>query len=128
MFLSRKWLTGLGGYLVMDLSYACIPNSDGNLIRICREPFIDGYLETYEDGLNNTYGKGTLGVERINLVEDNNDYTPMFFKGVGSYDSKDESDVRFKQELIHQQLIGKIMDNNSKHFSDTPNHLSRLSI
>ena len=46
MLLSRKWDASLGGYLMMDLSYACIPNSNGNLIRICREPFIDGYLET----------------------------------------------------------------------------------
>ena len=41
MLLSRKWVAGLGGYLMIDLSYACIPNSDGNLIRIHREPFID---------------------------------------------------------------------------------------
>ena len=101
MLLSRKWVVGLDGYLMMDLSYTCIPNSNGNLIRSCREPFIDGYLETYEDGLNNTYGKDTLGVERINLVEDNNDYTPVFFKGVGSYDSEDGDDVRVRQEIIH---------------------------
>ena len=55
MLLSRKWVVGLGGYLMMDLSYACIPNSGGNLIRVCGEPFIDGYLETYEDELKNTY-------------------------------------------------------------------------
>ena len=47
MLLYRKWAASLGGYLMMDLSYACIDNSDGNLIRICREPFIDAYLETY---------------------------------------------------------------------------------
>ena len=84
MFLFRKWATGLGGCLMMDLSYACIPNSDGNLIRVCREPFIDGYLETYKDGLKTTYGKGTLGVERINMVKDDENYTFVFFMGVGS--------------------------------------------
>ena len=34
MLLSRKWAAGLGGYLMMDLSYLCVPNSDGALIRI----------------------------------------------------------------------------------------------
>ena len=53
---------------MMDLLYACIPNSNENMIRICREPFIDGYLETYEDGLKNTYGKDTLGGKRINMA------------------------------------------------------------
>ena len=81
---SRKWAAGLGGYLTMDLSYACIPNFDGNLIKICMEPFIDGYLVTYEDGLKNTYGKDTLGVERINVARKEDNYTPVFFMGVGS--------------------------------------------
>ena len=62
----------------MDLSYARIPNSDGNLIRICREPFIDGYLETYEDEIENTYGKDTLSVERINKARKEDDYMPIF--------------------------------------------------
>ena len=85
----------------MDLSYACIPNSDWKLIRVCREPFIDGYLKTYEDGLKNTYGKGTLGVERINTVKDDENYTPVLFMGVGSSDSEDEDDVMFRHDLIH---------------------------
>ena len=38
IFLSKKWVVGLGGYLLMDLSYACIPNSNGNLVRIYMEP------------------------------------------------------------------------------------------
>ena len=101
MLLSRKWVVGLGGYLMMDLSYTCKPNSNENLIIICMEPFIDGYLETYEDGMKNTYGKGTLGVERINMASKDDDYTPVFSMGVGSSDSQDESDVRFRQELIH---------------------------
>ena len=48
--------------------------------------------------------------------------------GVGSSDFEDKSDVRFRRELIHQQLIGEIMDDNSEHFSDAPTHLSWLSI
>ena len=28
MLVCRKWVVGLGGYLMMDLSYACIPNFD----------------------------------------------------------------------------------------------------
>ena len=94
---------------MMDLSYACIPNSNGNLVRICREPFIDGYLETYEDGLKNTYGEGSLSVERINLVNDDEDFPLVFFMGVGSSESEDEDDVRFRQELIHRELVGEIM-------------------
>ena len=78
---------GLGGYLMMDLSYACIPIYHENLIRVCREPFIDGYLETYEYGLKNTYGKGTLGVGKINMVRDDENYPHVFFTGVGSLDS-----------------------------------------
>ena len=78
--------------------------------------------------MKNTYGKGTLGVERINMVKDDENNTYVFFMRVSNSDSEDESDVRFRQELIHQQLIGEIMDDNSKHFSDAPNHLSRLSI
>ena len=109
---------------MMDLSYACIPNSDGNLIRVCREPFIYGYLETYKDGLKNTCGKGTLGVERIKLVRDDENYPPVFFMGVGSYDFEEESNIRFIHELTHQKMIGGIMCNDSEHFFDTPNHLS----
>ena len=45
MLLSRKWVVGLGGYLMMDLSYPCIPNSDGNLVRVCREPILTDILK-----------------------------------------------------------------------------------
>ena len=83
MLLFRKWAVGLGGYLMMGLSYTCIPNSNGNLIRIFREPFISGYLETYEDGLKNTYGKETLGIERINVAKKEDDYMHVFFMAVG---------------------------------------------
>ena len=56
-------------------------------MRVCREHFIDGYLETYEYGLKNSYGKGTLGVEKINMVRDDENYPHVFFKGIGSSDS-----------------------------------------
>ena len=88
------------------------------------EPFINGYLETYEDGLKNTYGKDTLEVERINMAREEDDYTPIFFMGVGSSDSEDEDDVRFRQELIRQQLIGKIMDSNADHSPEPHRDLS----
>ena len=48
----------------------------------------------------------------------------MFFIGVGSSDSEDEDDVRVRQEIIHQELIGEIYGNNSEYFSNTPNHMS----
>ena len=62
------------------------------------------------------------------MVRDDENNPPVFFMGVGSSDSEDESDVRFRQKLIHQQLIGEIMGDNFEHYSYTPNHLSRLSI
>ena len=40
---------------MMDLSYICVPNSDGALIRINREPCYDKHLETFEEGIKNTY-------------------------------------------------------------------------
>ena len=60
----------------------------------------------------------------MNLVNNDKDYPLVFFMGVGSYDSEDESNVRFREELIHQQLILEIMGNNSEHLSDVPYHLS----
>ena len=52
----------------MDLSYTTIPNSDGSLVRVYREPFYDGHLESYEDGIKNTYGEGELLPEGIFMV------------------------------------------------------------
>ena len=51
-------------------------------------------------------------------------YMHVLFIGVGIFDSKDEDNVRFRQELIHQHLIGEIMDSNTDHSSETPNNLS----
>ena len=70
MLLCRKWVAGLRGYLMMDISYACIPNSNGVLVRISWEPFIDGYLESFEDIMKNTYGEGNLSIERICVADD----------------------------------------------------------
>ena len=47
------------------------------------------------------------------MAREEDDYTPVFFMGVGNSDSEDEDDVRFRQELIRQQLIGEIMDSNA---------------
>ena len=52
----------------MDLLYATIPISDGSLVRVYREPFYDGHLESYEDGIRNIYGEGKLLPEGIFMV------------------------------------------------------------
>ena len=71
MILSRKWEAGLGGYLMMDLLYHCVPNSDDALIRINREPCYEKHLETFEEGIKNTYGDELLN--KANIVEDENE-------------------------------------------------------
>ena len=65
------------------------------------------------------YGKDTLGIERINMAREEDDYMPVFFMGVGSSGSEDEDDIRFRQELIHQQLIGEITDSNADRSPET---------
>ena len=55
MILSRKWVAGLGGYLMMDLLYLGVPNSDSALIRINREPYYEKHLEIVEEGIKNTW-------------------------------------------------------------------------
>ena len=70
MLLSQKWAAGLGGYLRMDLSYAYFPNYDGSLIMVNREPFIDGHLESFEDGTRNTCKEGNLNASRICIEND----------------------------------------------------------
>ena len=47
-----------------------------------------------------------MSVERINMVNDDENYPPVFFMGVGSSDFEDKDDVRLRQELIHQKLVG----------------------
>ena len=73
MLLSRKWAAGLGGYLMMDLSYLCVPNSDGALIRINREPCYEKHLETFEEGIKNTYVDELLNNAKAHIVEDANE-------------------------------------------------------
>ena len=58
------------------------------------------------------------------MARKEDDYMPVFFMGVGNSDSKDEDDVRFRQELIHQQLIGEIMDSNADHSPEPHSNLS----
>ena len=54
MLLSRKWVAGLGGYLMMDLSYLCVPNSDGALIR---NPAMRNIWRLLKKGLKTHMGK-----------------------------------------------------------------------
>ena len=58
------------------------------------------------------------------MARKEDDNTPFFFMGVGSSDSEDEDDVRFRQELIHQQLIEEIMNSNADHSSEPYSNLS----
>ena len=55
---------------MMDLSYICVPNSDGALIRIKREPCYEKHLETFEEGIKNTYGDELINNAKANIVED----------------------------------------------------------
>ena len=73
MILSRKWAAGLGGNLMMDLSYLCVPNSDGALIRINRETCYEKHLETFEEGIKKTYGEELLNNAKAHIVEDANE-------------------------------------------------------
>ena len=68
-----KWAASLGGYLMMDLSYLCVPNSDKALIRINREPCYEKHLETFEEGIKNTYGEELLNNAKAHFVEDANE-------------------------------------------------------
>ena len=57
----------------MELSYLCVPNSDGALIRINREPCYEKHLETFEEGIKNTYGEELLNNAKAHIVEDANE-------------------------------------------------------
>ena len=57
----------------MDLSYLCVPNFDGALIRINREPCYEKHLETFEEGIKNTYGDELLNNVKANIVEAENE-------------------------------------------------------
>ena len=59
----------------MDLSYATIPNSDGAMVRIYREP-LNGHLERYDDGVKNSYGHGELFLDGVFMVMDENNNSP----------------------------------------------------
>ena len=72
MLLSRKWVASLDGYLMMNLSYLCVPNSNGALIRVNREPCYEKHLETFEEGIKNTYGEELLNNAKAHFVEDAN--------------------------------------------------------
>jgi hypothetical protein len=48
MLLLRKWSTSLGGSIHMDLSYALIPNSKGQLVILNMEPYYSEHVEELE--------------------------------------------------------------------------------
>ena len=60
----------------MDLSYATIPNSDRAMVRIYHEPFYDGHLERYEEGVKNSYGQVELFPDGVFMVMDGGNSSP----------------------------------------------------
>ena len=52
----------------MDLSYTTIPNFDGSIVRIYREPLYEGHLERYEDGVKNSYVHGQLFLDGVSNI------------------------------------------------------------
>ena len=99
MFLSRKWAAGLGGYLMMDLSYLCVPNSDGALIRINREPCYEKHLETFEEGIKNTYGDELLNNAKANIVEAENEVWE-YGQPENMFMAMEDFDSSFEEEQI----------------------------
>ena len=55
----------------MDLSYTSIPNSDGVLVRVYREPFYEGHFERLEYGMRQTYREGELYLEGVYMFSGN---------------------------------------------------------
>ena len=99
MLLSRKWAVGLGGYLMMDLSYLCVPNSTGALIRINREPCYEKHLETFEEGIKNTYGDELLNNAKANSVEDETE-TWEYGQPENMFMAMEDSDSSFEEDQV----------------------------
>jgi hypothetical protein len=49
MLLSQKWPDSMGGSIQMDLSYTLIPNVEGQLVVLHREPFYLKHVEEIYD-------------------------------------------------------------------------------
>ena len=47
--LSRKWLASMGGSIQMDLSYPLIPNVEGQLVILNREPYYSDHVENLNE-------------------------------------------------------------------------------
>ena len=81
----------------MDLSYLCVPNFDGSLIRINGEPCYEKHLETFEEEIKNTYGDELLNNAKANSVEDETETWEYgkpenMFMAMEDYDSSYEED------------------------------------
>lgn len=94
-----------------------IPNSDGSLVRIYWEPFYDGHLESYEDGVRNTYGEGDLLPEGIFMVmgSHNKDYSigrEEIWRSFGDDDSSEEENERasFAREINLEMHRGEVFE------------------
>lgn len=55
MLLSRKWTAGVGGTLQMDLSHATIPNSNYEMVKVYREPYMKYHIEDPKDPNNEVF-------------------------------------------------------------------------
>ena len=108
MLLSRKWAAGLGGYLMMDLSYLCVPNSNGTLIRINRELCYEKHLETFEEGIKNTYGEELLNNAKAHIVEDAKymQLENMFMAMEDSDSSSEENQITEHARMINLEMLG----------------------
>ena len=76
IILSQGWSIVLDGKLHMDLSYAIIPNSDGDMVRIHCDPFYDGHLEWYEDRVKNSCVHGELFLDGMFMVMEGDNNSP----------------------------------------------------
>ena len=66
MLLSIKFSASFGGTIQMDLSYASIPNPEGRLVRIMREPKSLIPIEKFSD-----QGNHSRRVAQVCLIDDN---------------------------------------------------------
>ena len=88
---------------MMDLSYLCVPNSDGALIRINREPCYEKHLETFEEGIKNTYGEELLNNAKAHFVEDANEVW-KYRQPESMFMAMEDSDVSSKENQTTQSV------------------------
>ena len=83
----------------MDLLYLCVPNSDGALIMINREPCYEKHLETFEEGIKNAYGNELLNNAKANSVEDETE-TWEYGQPENMFMAMKDSDSSFEEDQI----------------------------